>query len=127
MNRGRLCDSKFLYLPVFEGNSVNLGLSTEFGLVDGKAYIIGREGDIQIDSLTVSKQHAEMIVKNRRVYLRDLKSKNGIFVVIDKRLERLKEGYVSHDQPLMIGKVKCTLRSLLSANFGESDSRTNGY
>ena len=85
---------------------MKLGLSTEFGLRDGQAYIIGREGDIAIDSPTVSKQHAEMIVKNRRVYLRDLKSKNGIFMVIDKRLVRLKEGYVSHDQPLMIGKIK---------------------
>ncbi|UCH40368.1 MAG: FHA domain-containing protein [Gammaproteobacteria bacterium] len=105
---------------------MNLGLSTEFGLRDGQVYIIGREGDIQIDSPTVSKQHAEMIVKHRRVYLRDLKSKNGIFLVTDKRLVRLNEGYVNHDQLLMIGKVKCTLRSLLSANFGKSDSRTNG-
>ena len=103
---------------------MDLGLSTEFRLVDGKSYIIGREGDIRIDSPTVSKRHAEMIIKNRRVYLRDLKSTNGVFLVMDKRLVRLKEGYVSHDQPLMIGKVRCTLRSLLSANFGESAIQT---
>ncbi len=104
---------------------MNLGISTEFGLRDGQAYIIGREGDIQIDSPTVSKLHAEMIIKNRRVYLRDLKSTNGIFLVLGERLVRLKEGYVSHDQLLMIGKVKCTLRSLLSANFVISDSKIN--
>lgn len=104
---------------------MNLGFSTEFGLRDGQAYIIGREGDIQIDCPTVSKQHAEMIIKNRRAYLRDLKSTNGIFLVLGEQLVRLKEGYVSHDQLLKIGKVKCTLRGLLSDNFAIPDSKIN--
>ena len=102
---------------------MNFGLGKEFGLVDGRAYIIGRAGDIRINSPSVSKRHAEMIIKNRRIYLRDLKSTNGIFLLIDDRRVRHKEGYVNHDQPLVIGKVKCTLRGLLSANRGTPDSR----
>ncbi len=96
---------------------MNHGFSTDFGLRDGQTYIIGREGDIQIDSPSVSRQHAEMVIKNSRVFLRDLNSTNGIFLLVEEQRVRLTEGYISHDQPLMIGKVKCTLRSLLADHF----------
>lgn len=95
---------------------MSLDLSTEFGLVDGKSYIIGREGHIRLDASSVSKKHAEMIIKNRRVYLRDLNSTNGTYLVMGDELYSLDEGYVGQYQPIMIGRVKCTLRSLLSAN-----------
>jgi pSer/pThr/pTyr-binding forkhead associated (FHA) protein len=102
---------------------MNLNASTEFGLVDGRPYIIGREGHIRINSPSVSKQHAEMTIKNRRVYLRDLNSTNGTYLVIDDRLVRLDKGYVDHYQPIMIGRVKCTLWELLAIICDNSDSK----
>ena len=94
-------------------------LSKDFGLVDGKIYIIGRksniylEGHIYINSPTVSKQHAAMKIKNGRIYLRDLKSTNGTFLIENDRLVPFEEGYVSSHQPLVMGDVKCTIQSLL--------------
>ena len=47
-------------------------LSKDFGLIDGQTYIIGREGDIYIDSPFVSRRHAALKIKNGRVHLLDL-------------------------------------------------------
>jgi pSer/pThr/pTyr-binding forkhead associated (FHA) protein len=62
-------------------------LSKDFGLIDGQTYIIGREGDIYledhiyINSPTVSRRHATLKIKNGRVYLRDLNSSNGTYLI----------------------------------------------
>ena len=103
---------------------MNLNASTKFGLVDGRPYIIGREGHIRINSPSVSKQHVEMTIKNSRVYLRDLNSTNGTYLVIDDRLVRLDQGYVDQYQTIVIGNVKSTLRKLLTINCDNSDSKT---
>ena len=100
---------------------MNLNASTEFGLVDGRPYIIGREGHIRINSPSVSKRHVEMAIKNRRVYLRDLDSTNGTYLVLDDRLVRLDKGYVDQNQTIVIGNVKCTLWSLLTISRDNSD------
>ncbi len=92
---------------------MNNSLSMEFGLIDGKTYIIGREGHIYINSPSVSKRHAAMRIKNERIYLRDLKSTNGTYLEINDSLVDFEEGYVSPHQIIVIGKVKCTLRGLL--------------
>ena len=94
-------------------------LSKDFGLVDGKIYIIGRksniylEGHIYINSPTVSKQHAAMKIKNGRIYLRDLNSTNGTYLIENDSLVPFEEGYVRSHQPLVMGGVKCTIQSLL--------------
>ena len=95
-------------------------LCEDFGLVDGHTYIIGRddgvywEDHIYINSPSVSRRHAAMKIKNGRIYLRDLDSTNGTYLMENDRLMPFKEGYVSPSQPIAIGHVKCTINSLLS-------------
>ena len=72
------------------------------------------EGHIYISSPTVSRPHAELKIKNGRVYLRDLGSTNGIYIVDNDSLTRFEEGYVRPNQPMMIGKVTCTIQSLIA-------------
>ena len=104
-------------------------LSEEFGLVDGQTYIIGREGEVYIEdhiyinSPSVSRRHAAMKIKNGRIYLRDLESTNGTFLMENDSLVPFKEGYVSPSQPLVIGHVKCTINSLLAIAGVYSASR----
>jgi len=95
-------------------------LSKDFGLLDGQTYIIGREGDVYLDdhiyikSPTVSRRHAAMKIKNGRIYLCDLDSTNGTYLIENDSLVPFKEGYVSPSQPIAIGHVKCTINSLLA-------------
>ena len=94
-------------------------LSKEFGLIDGHTYIIGRAGDVHIEdhiyinSPSVSRRHAAMKIKNGRIYLCDLDSTNGTYLIENDSLLPFKEGYVSPSQPIAIGHVKCTIKSLL--------------
>jgi pSer/pThr/pTyr-binding forkhead associated (FHA) protein len=95
-------------------------LSKEFGLIDGQTYIIGREGEIYledhiyINSPSVSRRHAAMKIKNGRIWLHDLDSTNGTYLIESDSLVPFKEGYVSPSQPIAIGHVKCTINSLLA-------------
>ena len=96
-------------------------LSKDFGLIDGHTYIIGRNGDvciedhIYINSPSVSRRHAAMKIKNGRIYLCDLDSTNGTYLIEnDSLLVPFHEGYVSPCQPIAIGHVKCTINSLLT-------------
>ena len=103
--------------------------SKDFGLVDGHTYIIGREGEvyledhIYINSPSVSRRHAAMKIKNGRIYLCDLDSTNGTYLIENDTLVPFKEGYVSPSQPLAIGHVKCTINSLLAIVGVSSTSR----
>ncbi len=76
-------------------------------------YVIGREGHIYINDPTVSKQHAEIEVINGEVYLRDLDSTNGTFLIKNNRLVPFNEGYVQLHQPIMLGNCRYTIKSLL--------------
>lgn len=51
----------------------------------------------------VSRRHAELYVLEDRIFIRDLGSKNGTFVVEGKKAERLTEGYVHPEQILSFG------------------------
>jgi len=93
-------------------------LSKDLGLIDGKTYFISGESDaylegfIYINSPSVSKPHLKMKIKNGRIYLRDLNSANGTYLIENGGLVPFEEGYVSSHQPLVIGAVKCTILSL---------------
>ena len=95
-------------------------LGKDFGLIDGQTYIIGREGDVYIEdhiyinSSTVSKRHAAMKIKNERIWLRDLNSTNGTYLIENDSLVPFKEGYMSPSQTIAIGEVKCTINRLLA-------------
>jgi hypothetical protein len=69
--------------------------------MESRTYIIGREGHIYINDPTVSKQHAEIQVINGEVYLRDLGSTNGTFLIKNNRLVPFHEGYVQLHQPIV--------------------------
>lgn len=95
-------------------------LSKDLGLTEGQTYIISRKGQVSmedhiyINSPTVSRPHATLKIKNGRVYLRDLNSTNGTYVVDNDSLIRFEEGYVKPNQALLIGRVKCTIHGLIT-------------
>lgn len=81
--------------------------------VESRTYIIGREGHIYINDPSVSKQHAKIQVTNGEVYLTDLGSTNGTFLVKNDRLVPFKEGYVQINQPIVLGNQHYTIKRLL--------------
>ncbi len=81
--------------------------------MESRTYIIGREGHIYINDPAVSKQHAEIQVINGEVYLRDLGSTNGTFLIKNNRLVPFNEGYVQLHQPIVVGNRQYTIHSLL--------------
>lgn len=85
----------------------------ELKRMESRTYIIGREGHIYINDPTVSKQHAEIKVVNGEVYLRDLDSTNGTFLIKNNRLVPFHEGYVQIHQPIVLGNRQYTIQGLL--------------
>jgi pSer/pThr/pTyr-binding forkhead associated (FHA) protein len=81
--------------------------------MESRTYIIGREGQIFLNDKTVSKQHAELQIMNGEIYLRDLQSTNGTYLVKNNRLVAFAEGYVQLNQPVVIGNKQYTIRKLL--------------
>ncbi|MEE8288444.1 MAG: FHA domain-containing protein [Nitrosomonadaceae bacterium] len=109
-------------------------LSKDLGLIEGQTYIIGRECDVYledhicINSPTVSRRHAAMKIKNGRIYLHDLNSTNGTYLIENDSPVLFKEGYVSPSQPIAIGEVKCTINSLLAiagVHFASKNTASN--
>ncbi|MEM7563194.1 MAG: FHA domain-containing protein [Pseudomonadota bacterium] len=88
-------------------------MSKEVKKMESRTYIIGREGHIYINDATVSKQHAELQVINGEVYLRDLESTNGTYLIKNNRLVPFHEGYVQLHQPIVLGNRQYTVQSLL--------------
>ena len=93
--------------------------SVELSAMEGRAFIVGREGHIYIGNTSVSRQHAEIKIINGRIRLRDLGSSNGIFYMIENNLVRFQEAYVELQQPILIGSQRCTAQSLLAAVAAE--------
>ena len=88
-------------------------IQTEIERMESRTYIIGREGHIYINDPAVSKQHAEIQIINGEIFLRDLNSTNGTFLVKNQRLVPIKEGYVQINQLIVLGNKQYTIRSLL--------------
>ena len=82
--------------------------------MEGRTFIIGREGHIYIDSATASKHHAEIHIEDGKVFLRDLKSTNGTFLLKNKTLVPFQEGFVHPRQPIVIGKHSYLIQDLLA-------------
>lgn len=76
-------------------------------------FTIGRKGKVCIPDQTVSKQHAEVWIKNGEIYLRDLNSTNGTFLVKNFRQVQFREGYVQLNQVLAFGRIRCSVQKLL--------------
>ena len=92
-------------------------------LVEGRTFVIGREGHIFINSATASKRHAEIKIIDGRTYLRDLNSTNGTYLLKNNHLVYFEEGYVNPLQPILIGDQMHTIQSLLAiaSDFIASD------
>ncbi len=105
---------------------MNNSLGVLIGLMEGRRYIIGRDGHIYIDSPKVSKHHAEINITNGKIYLRDLNSTNGTYLVKNRRLVHFMEGYVNPLQPIVIGDQRHTIESLLAIAgvFTDSEDAT---
>ena len=82
-------------------------------LMEGRTFILGREGHIYIDSPTASKHHAEIKIIDGRIHLRDLQSTNGTFLLKNKTLIQFHEGYVNPRQPIVIGRHAYIIEDLL--------------
>lgn len=82
---------------------------------EGKTLIVGREGHIFLGDGSVSRHHAEISFVDGKILLRDLQSTNGVYLVRNNRPVRLRQGYVELDQPIIIGRHQCTVKSLLQA------------
>ena len=95
-------------------------------LIEGRTFILGREGHIYIDSPTASKHHAEIRIENGEVILRDLKSTNGTFLLKNKTLVPFQEGVVNPKQPIVIGKHSYVIQDLLAiaSDFVAVDENT---
>ncbi len=72
-----------------------------------------RTAQLWVNHDTVSNVHAELDVLNGRLYLKDLNSTNGTFVVENGKRVRFQEGYVELDQQIYLGDWNCTPRQLL--------------
>lgn len=88
-------------------------IQTEIERMESRTYVIGREGHIYINDPAVSKQHAEIQVINGEIFLRDLGSTNGTYLVKNHRLVPIKEGYVQINQLIVLGNNQYTVRALL--------------
>ena len=83
-----------------------------------KAYMIGRSPkvDIVVSDATVSRRHAELLfTDNGRYYLNDCGSKNGTRVRQHGKWTRIKQTFVTRDQPLRLGEYETTARRLIAS------------
>ncbi len=98
-------------------------LYEDLGLVEGRTYIIGREGHIYVDSPEVSKHHASLTIIDGQVHLKDLNSTNGTYLVKNSTLVYFEEGYVHPLQPIAIGETVRTVQSLLEIAASNSPTK----
>jgi len=82
--------------------------------MENRTYVIGRKGNIQLNDRTTSAQHARLVVLNNTLYLTDLGSTNGTFLLQDGKRTPFSEGYVELDQTLAFGNLVCSVRELVA-------------
>ena len=82
--------------------------------MEGRAYIIGRDGQIRIDDSSLSRGHAEIKFTDGKILLRDLESTNGTYLIIKNRPIEVDQTYVNPNQRVLMGGGKYTIRELLA-------------
>ncbi len=88
-----------------------------FGSLEGRSFIIGREGHVLVDDPSVSKEHAELKFVGGKIMLRDLNSTNGLFLITGNKARRFREGYVLPSHEVSIGAKRTTVQSLLDTVY----------
>ena len=76
-----------------------------------------------MDSPEISKHHASLTINDGQVYLKDLNSTNGTYLVKNSTLVYFEEGYVHPLQPIAIGESVRTVQSLLEIAASNSPSK----
>ena len=82
--------------------------------MENRTFIIGRLGHIRLHDKTTSSKHAELSVLNDTLYLTDLDSTNGTYLMDHGKRRRFTEGYVEMDQLLAFGEHICSVRELVA-------------
>ena len=102
---------------------MNDNVIKDIELMEGRTFIIGRRGHIYIDSSTASKHHAEIKIIDGRIYLCDLDSTNGTYLLKNKKKVSFEKGYIDPLQSIVIGGQEHIVQDLLSiaAKFAASD------
>jgi pSer/pThr/pTyr-binding forkhead associated (FHA) protein len=91
-------------------------------MIKEKTYVIGRKGHIQMAHKTTSALHAQLTIKDDSLYLTDLDSTNGTYIIEDGERLRFTEGYIKLHQLLSFGSNVCSVRELLArAEVASSD------
>lgn len=91
-------------------------------MMEERSYTIGRKGQIQVLHKTTSAEHAKLVVKKDKLYLTDLNSTNGTYLIEDGKRIRFDEGYIRLSQLLSFGNHVCSVRELMArAEVAESD------
>jgi pSer/pThr/pTyr-binding forkhead associated (FHA) protein len=88
-------------------------ITGELKKMESRTYIIGREGHIYLNDPAVSKRHAEIQIMRGEIYLRDLDSTNGTYLIKNQKLISFKEGYVQLNQAIVLGNRQYTVKELL--------------
>ena len=94
-------------------SNMNQSGTESLKFVQGRTFIAGREGHIYLNDPTASKYHLKIKFEGERVYLRDLNSANGTYLIKNKKLVQFREGYVHIDQRIAIGSNIYTARKML--------------
>jgi hypothetical protein len=92
----------------------NRTVKIDVGDMEGRAYVVGREGHIHINEPAVSRKHLEIKFVDGRIRLRDLGSTNGTYLITGDKKVNFQECYVKPRQPFMIGERRYTVRHLLA-------------
>jgi DNA-binding winged helix-turn-helix (wHTH) protein len=85
--------------------------------------VLGRDTDVSVclDSSTVSRRHARIMITGDRATLEDLGSKNGTFVN-EQRIESVT--FLKDGDQILVGSILCTLRALNANVSGETQALT---
>jgi len=81
-----------------------------------KTYLIGRnpECDIVLADATISRRHAELVeAADGRFYLSDRESAAGTWTHNGGDWVKLRQAFVTADEPLMLGRYSTTVNGLL--------------
>lgn len=87
---------------------------TLLGFMEGRAYTIGRDGQIRINDPSLSRGHAELKFTDGKIRLRDLGSTNGTYLVAGGKAVSIDERFVSPDERVILGSNQYTVKALLA-------------
>lgn len=79
-----------------------------------RIYFVGRAGDIRLDHMSASRQHACLEASDSRLVLRDLGSRNGTYEIRGNTPVPFSEGEIYLDQVFAFGVCVRSVRQMLA-------------